>query len=81
MFRASIRDPAAATALAKGLFGTQDLPGKGDDCLDAAKDQIPALLQKGRRLGFPYVYGQHPMCRPMRRSMCPQRFTSSRDPA
>jgi hypothetical protein len=28
----------------QGLFGTQDLPGKGDDCLNAAKDQILALL-------------------------------------
>ena len=56
MFRASLRDPAAARGLAKGLFGTQDLTGKGDECLDAAKDQIPTLLQKGQRLGFPYVY-------------------------
>ena len=67
MFRASIRDPSAARALAKGLFGTQEFPGKGDDCLNAGKDQIPALLQKGQRLGFPYAYGQRPMCRPMRR--------------
>jgi hypothetical protein len=38
MFRASIRNTAAATALAKGLFGTQNLPGKGDNCLNAAKN-------------------------------------------
>jgi hypothetical protein len=56
MFRASLRDPAAARGLAKGLFGTQDLACNGDGCLNDAKNQTPALLQKGQRLGVPYVY-------------------------
>jgi hypothetical protein len=45
---------------AKGIFGTHDLPGKADDWLNAAKDQIPALLQKGQQLGFTFVSGQRP---------------------
>jgi hypothetical protein len=45
---------------AKGIFGTHDLPGKADDWLRDAKDQLPALLQKGQQLGFTYVYGQRP---------------------
>jgi hypothetical protein len=45
---------------AKGIFGTHDLPGKADDWLRDAKDQIPALLQKGQQLGFQFVYGQRP---------------------
>jgi hypothetical protein len=45
---------------AKGIFGTHDLPGKADDWLKDAKDQIPALLQKGQQLGFAFVSGQRP---------------------
>jgi hypothetical protein len=45
---------------AKGIFGSHELPGKADDWLNAAKDQIPALLQKGQRLGFNFVSGQRP---------------------
>jgi Uncharacterized protein conserved in bacteria (DUF2330) len=45
---------------AKGIFGTHDLPGNADDWLKDAKDQIPALLQKGQQLGFQYTYGQRP---------------------
>jgi hypothetical protein len=44
----------------KGIFGTHDLPGRADDWLNAAKDQVPALLQKGQRLGFAFVSGQRP---------------------
>jgi hypothetical protein len=44
----------------KGIFGSHELPGKADDWLDAAKDQIPALLQKGQQLGFAFVSGQRP---------------------
>jgi hypothetical protein len=45
---------------AKGIFGTHELPGKADDWLRDAKDQIPALLQKGNELGFNFVSGQRP---------------------
>jgi hypothetical protein len=45
---------------AKGIFGTHDLPGKGDDWLKAIKDQTPALLKKGQELGFNFVSGQRP---------------------
>src|SRR4030095_15365191 len=37
---------------AKGIFGTNDLPGKGDDWLKAIQPQVPQLLQKGQELGF-----------------------------
>jgi hypothetical protein len=45
---------------AKGIFGSHDLPGKADDWLNAAKDEIPALLQRGQQLGFNFVSGQRP---------------------
>ncbi|HEV3258296.1 MAG TPA: DUF2330 domain-containing protein, partial [Gemmataceae bacterium] len=45
---------------AKGIFGSHELPGKADDWLKDAKDQIPALLQKGNDLGFNFVSGQRP---------------------
>src|SRR5437870_10880131 len=45
---------------AKGIFGTHDLPGKGDDWLKAIKDDTPQLLQKGQELGFNFVSGQRP---------------------
>jgi hypothetical protein len=45
---------------AKGIFGTHELPGRADDWLQDAKDEIPALLQKGQQLGFGYQYGQRP---------------------
>jgi hypothetical protein len=45
---------------AKGIFGTHDLPGRADDWLKDAKDQIPTLLQKGQQLGFAFVSGQRP---------------------
>src|SRR5438552_2257508 len=45
---------------AKGIFGTNDLPGQADDWLKATKDQTPALLQKGQELGFNFVSGQRP---------------------
>jgi hypothetical protein len=45
---------------AKGIFGSHELPGKADDWLNAAKDEIPALLQKGQQLGFNFVSGQRP---------------------
>jgi hypothetical protein len=36
----------------KGVFGSHDLPGKGDDWLKAIKDQTPALLKRGTQLSF-----------------------------
>src|ERR1700676_2400492 len=45
---------------AKGIFGSNELPGKADDWINAIKDQIPDLLQRGDKLGFNYVYGQRP---------------------
>jgi hypothetical protein len=44
----------------KGTFGTRDLPGKADDWLNAIKDDIPKLMQKGQDLGFAFVSGQRP---------------------
>jgi hypothetical protein len=44
----------------KGIFGSHELPGKADDWLKAAQDQVPALLQKGQQLGFTFVSGQRP---------------------
>ncbi len=45
---------------AKGIFGTNDLPGKADDWLKAIQKDIPQLLQKGQGLGFNFVSGQRP---------------------
>jgi hypothetical protein len=44
----------------KGIFGTNDLPGKADDWLKAIEPQIPDLLQRGQELGFNFVSGQRP---------------------
>jgi hypothetical protein len=46
---------------AKGIFGSNDLPGKADDWLKAIKGEIPDLLRKGQELGFNFVSGQRPM--------------------
>jgi hypothetical protein len=45
----------------KGIFGQNELPGKADEWLNAIKDQIPSLMQKGRELGFGFVSGQRPL--------------------
>jgi Uncharacterized protein conserved in bacteria (DUF2330) len=45
---------------AKGIFGQNELPGKGDEWLRSIKDQAPQLLQKGQQLGFNFVSGQRP---------------------
>jgi hypothetical protein len=44
----------------KGIFGSNELPGKADDWLNAIKDEIPKLMQKGQELGFGFVSGQRP---------------------
>jgi hypothetical protein len=45
---------------AKGIFGSRELPGQGDDWLQAIQEQMPALLQKGNQLGFNFVSGRRP---------------------
>jgi hypothetical protein len=45
---------------AKGIFGTNELPGKADDWLKDINDQIPGLTQRGQQLGFGFVSGQRP---------------------
>jgi hypothetical protein len=45
---------------AKGIFGTNELPGKADDWLKAIQNDIPAITQKGNELGFAFVSGQRP---------------------
>jgi hypothetical protein len=45
---------------AKGIFGTNDLPGKADDWLKAIQPQSQKLLQRGQELGFNFVSGQRP---------------------
>jgi hypothetical protein len=45
---------------AKGIFGTNDLPGKADDWLKAIKDQTPKLLRRGQELGFAFQSGTRP---------------------
>jgi hypothetical protein len=45
---------------AKGIFGSNDLPGKADDWLKALKNDVPAIVQKGNALGFTFVSGQRP---------------------
>lgn len=44
----------------KGIFGGKDLPGNGDDWLNAIKSKIPELIAKGQSLGFTFVSGQRP---------------------
>lgn len=44
----------------KGIFGSNELPGRADDWLNAIKDQSPQLLQKGQQLGFNFTSGQRP---------------------
>jgi hypothetical protein len=45
---------------AKGIFGDKDLPGGGDDWLNAIQARIPELLRRGQELGFNFVAGQRP---------------------
>jgi hypothetical protein len=44
----------------KGIFGDDDLPGRGSQWLKAIQGQVPALLQKGNALGFNFISGQRP---------------------
>jgi hypothetical protein len=45
---------------AKGIFGSNDLPGKADEWLKAIQPKIPDLLKRGQELGFNFVSGQRP---------------------
>src|SRR5262249_53277191 len=45
---------------AKGIFGTNELPGKADDWLKAIQNDVPSLLDRGNKLGFAFVSGQRP---------------------
>jgi hypothetical protein len=45
---------------AKGIFGTNDLPGKADDWLKAIQNQTPDLIKRGNALGFTFVSGTRP---------------------
>jgi hypothetical protein len=45
---------------AKGIFGSHELPGKADDWLKEARNQVPALLKRGEELGFSFTNGQRP---------------------
>ncbi|HEY1378306.1 MAG TPA: DUF2330 domain-containing protein [Gemmataceae bacterium] len=44
----------------KGIFGGHDLPGRGDDWLQAVQPKIPELMQRAQQLGFGFVSGQRP---------------------
>jgi hypothetical protein len=44
----------------KGIFGDDDLPGRGSQWLKAIPGQVPGLLQKGNQLGFNFISGQRP---------------------
>jgi hypothetical protein len=52
---------------AKGIFGDRDLPGNGDDWLNAIQPRIPELLRRGQELGFNFVSGQRPQPNPQGR--------------
>src|SRR5262245_59263440 len=45
---------------AKGIFGDKELPGNGDDWLNAIKPKMDELIAKGQALGFNFVSGQRP---------------------
>jgi hypothetical protein len=45
---------------AKGIFGSNELPGKADDWLKAIGGQIADLNSKGQELGFGFVSGSRP---------------------
>jgi hypothetical protein len=44
----------------KGIFGSNELPGKADEWLNAIKDEIPQLTRKAQELGFGFNSGQRP---------------------
>jgi hypothetical protein len=44
----------------KGIFGTNELPGKADDWLKAIAGDIPGLMQRGQKLGYTFQNGTRP---------------------
>ncbi len=44
----------------KGIFGTDELPGRGGEWLASIGDQIPGLLERGRMLEFDFKSGVRP---------------------
>jgi hypothetical protein len=44
----------------KGIFGTNDLPGKADEWLKAIQGDIPGLMQRGQKLGYTFQNGTRP---------------------
>ena len=44
----------------KGIFGSHELPGGGDEWLKAAGDEIPGLLAEADKLGFSFGNGLPP---------------------
>jgi hypothetical protein len=44
----------------KGTFGTNDLPGRADEWLDAIKGQVNDLMQRGQQLGFAFNNNTRP---------------------
>jgi hypothetical protein len=45
---------------AKGIFGTDELPGKADAWLKSIEAKTPELLARGQKLGFNFTWGQRP---------------------
>jgi hypothetical protein len=45
---------------AKGIFGSNELPGKADDWLKAVGGDLQAVMDRGNRLGFAFANGQRP---------------------
>jgi hypothetical protein len=44
----------------KGIFGGEDLPGRGSQWLKSIQAQAPDLMRKGNQLGFGFISGQRP---------------------
>jgi hypothetical protein len=44
----------------KGIFGTNELPGKADDWLKAIAGDIPGLMDRGNKLGYNFQNGTRP---------------------
>jgi hypothetical protein len=44
----------------KGIFGTNELPGKADDWLKAIASDLPGLMDRGNKLGYTFQNGTRP---------------------
>jgi hypothetical protein len=45
---------------AKGIFGTNTLPGRADEWLAALQLEVASILQRGQQLGFQFVSARRP---------------------